>query len=182
MANIYCGNNALHPDLVNGTKILGSRYQCLRKGVGTGLNLPFDPDYGGPYAPIDNRRIYCGNAVDLPDGYDSMGNLAQCLQRGVGIGKLQRAQEEDDDSDDSDDSEDDSGLHTDGSFKKKKHSNILLYVIVAILVFIFLYLIKPSFVSFKDENNKVQINWKIFIFYYALIVFMIWILILMIFK
>ena len=165
MAQIYCGNNALHPDLVNGIKILGSRYQCLRKGIGTGLNLPLDPDYGGPYSPIDNRRIYCGNAAALPAGYDSMGNLSQCLQKGVGIGKLQRAQG-DDGGDSSDDSE------NDGYIKRNKN-NIWVRIIIAIIIFIFLYLWKPSFVTYLNEENQATIDWKMFALYYVLICFFI---------
>jgi hypothetical protein len=157
MAQIYCGNNSLHPDLVNGIKVLGSRYQCLRKGIGTGLNLPLDPDYGGPYAPIDNRRIYCGNAVVLPDGYDSMGNLSQCLQKGVGIGKLQRA--EDGFGDDSE---------NDGYIKRSRKS-IWIKIVIQIMIFIILYLWKPSFVTYLNEKNQVTIDWKMFLLYYFLI-------------
>jgi len=87
----YCGNNALFPDLLNGNKQLGTRYQCFKKGLGKGLNLPVDPNYNGPYNPIDPARVYCGNQNALPAGYDRMGNLSECLRKGIGVGKRQRA-------------------------------------------------------------------------------------------
>ena len=87
----YCGNNALFPDLLNGNKQLGTRYQCFKKGLGKGLNLPVDPNYNGPYNPIDPTRVYCGNQNVLPAGYDRIGNLSECLRKGIGVGKRQRA-------------------------------------------------------------------------------------------
>ena len=89
---IYCGNNRLFPDLVNGTLELGTRYKCLRKGYGKGFNMPVDPNYlNNQYDPIDRTRLYCGDNPDLPAGYDRHGNLVHCLQRGVGLGKKQKA-------------------------------------------------------------------------------------------
>jgi len=76
----YCGNNAY--ELEN--KRLGSRYDCFRKGVGVGLNLPIVPER---YEPIDRYRVYCGNARRLPEGYNVMGTRADCLRKGVGVGK-----------------------------------------------------------------------------------------------
>lgn len=76
----YCGNNAY--ELEN--KRLGSRYDCFRKGVGVGLNLPIVPER---YEPIDRYRVYCGNARRLPEGYNIMGTRADCLRKGVGVGK-----------------------------------------------------------------------------------------------
>jgi hypothetical protein len=76
----YCGNNAY--ELEN--KRLGSRYDCFRKGVGVGLNLPIVPER---YEPIDRYRVYCGNARRLPPGYNIMGTRADCLRKGVGVGK-----------------------------------------------------------------------------------------------
>ncbi len=49
----------------NGTKILGTRYQCLKKGIGKGLNEPI-LKYNNDYEPIENVRIYCGNGA-LPN-------------------------------------------------------------------------------------------------------------------
>jgi hypothetical protein len=81
----YCGNNAY--ELEN--KRLGSRYECFRKGVGVGLNLPIVPER---YEPIDRYRVYCGNARRLPQGYNVMGTRADCLRKGVGVGKKMAAE------------------------------------------------------------------------------------------
>ena len=42
MNGIYCGNNAKSVDILSGNKIIGTRYACMRKGIGKGLNLPVD--------------------------------------------------------------------------------------------------------------------------------------------
>lgn len=81
----YCGNNAY--ELEN--KRLGSRYECFRKGVGVGLNLPIVPER---YEPIDRYRVYCGNERRLPEGYNVMGTRADCLRKGVGVGKRMAAE------------------------------------------------------------------------------------------
>lgn len=93
MPNIYCGNNANHPELLNGTQILGDRYGCLRKGIGVGRGLPYDASYLNDYAPIDDTREYCGNNIDLPRQYDSFGTLKSCYTKGVGVGRRQKALE-----------------------------------------------------------------------------------------
>ena len=87
-AKFYCGNNNLH----NG-KPLGTRNQCLRIGVGLGKNLPCDTGYGGAYAPIDTRKVWCGEGKKMPGKYDIEGSTSMCLQKGVGIGKNIRAKE-----------------------------------------------------------------------------------------
>jgi hypothetical protein len=91
MVYTYCGNNRANLDLVSGKSVLGTRYKCMRKGIGMGLYLPYDAQFGNHYEPIDNTKVYCGNSDDLPIGYDRMGNLPNCLQKGVGVGKLQKA-------------------------------------------------------------------------------------------
>ena len=91
MNKIYCGNNALDPELLAGDIILGTRYTCLKRGIGQGLHLPLDQKYTRGYEPIDKRRIYCGNKAKLPKSYYSMGNLPQCLQKGIGIGKKKKS-------------------------------------------------------------------------------------------
>jgi len=87
MQATYCGNNALDRRLVDGSLVLGTRHGCMTKGIGKGRSMPVDNNYGGAYEPIDQRKIYCGANVNLPDGYDRMGNISQCLQKGIGIGK-----------------------------------------------------------------------------------------------
>jgi hypothetical protein len=158
MADIYCGNNALHPDIVDGIKIIGTRYQCLRKGIGRGFNLPLDPDYGGDYEPIDDRRMYCGNSNRLPNGYDIMGSPSKCLQKGVGIGKLKRFEEDSDE-------EFDGSLNINLKNTKNKY---LLFFVIDIIIFLIMYITKPSYITYKDvdKNNITKINWKLFVFYY----------------
>lgn len=84
---MYCGNNRNNPDVVSGEKKIGTRYDCFRRGIGVGKNLPFDPSYAVPYDPIDTFTVYCGKNKQLPSGYDKMGSLPQCLRKGIGVGK-----------------------------------------------------------------------------------------------
>ena len=88
---MYCGSNRLNPDVIAGNKVIGSRYQCLKKGIGQGLHMPVDLSYNNPYEPIDQRRFYCGNNPILPVEYDANGTLQQCFMKGVGVGRLQKA-------------------------------------------------------------------------------------------
>ena len=89
----YCGNNGNSPLLVanGGNRTLGSRHDCLRQGIGVGLNMPLDPSYLNPYNPINNTRYYCGNAAALPAGYDANGTLNMCHGIGIGVGRRKRA-------------------------------------------------------------------------------------------
>ena len=84
---IYCGNNSSNSDILSGKLSIGTRYTCMRKGIGKGIRMRVDKNYLDKYTPIDKRRIYCGTSKRLPDDYDSLGNLPQCLQKGIGIGK-----------------------------------------------------------------------------------------------
>ena len=157
MSTIYCGNNAANTELLSGNSILGTRYECLKKGIGRGMNMPLDPTYGGQYIPIDERKMYCGTKNDLPKDYDYMGNLPHCLQKGVGIGK---------------------GLIS--GFMGFKTSNeivvFIFFVVMSVIGFIVLYLTKPSFLVKKDKNN-ILIDWRkfmgIYIGYLLLLIFLI---------
>jgi hypothetical protein len=84
---MYCGNNALYTGLINGTSVLGTRYKCLRRGIGIGRRLPFDPIYLEPYAPLFVDKIYCGSSPTLPQGYSRFGSLYDCHRAGVAVGK-----------------------------------------------------------------------------------------------
>jgi hypothetical protein len=88
---MYCGNNLAHKKLMNGQLQLGTRYTCMRKGIGQGKSMPFDNSYLGEYIPIDDTKIYCGNGDILPAGYDRFGSLNQCLSKGIGIGIKKKA-------------------------------------------------------------------------------------------
>nr|QEA08331.1 putative protein 378R [Iridovirus Liz-CrIV] len=85
---LYCGNNARDEGLINGTKILGTRYQCLKKGIGKGLNEPI-LKYNNDYEPIENVRIYCGNGA-LPNNKDRFGTRDECLRKGFAVGQKQK--------------------------------------------------------------------------------------------
>ena len=87
--NIYCGNNALYPGLRDGTKILGSRYQCLKKGIGKGLREPLQ-NYNEDYAPVDDLKLFCGNGDVLPRNKDRLGTRGECLRKGFAVGQKQQ--------------------------------------------------------------------------------------------
>lgn len=88
---IYCGNNSLHPDVVNGNAIIGTKFRCLKKGYGAGFYGEIDLNFLNDYEPIDRRKIYCGNRQEVPEGYDRQGNLPSCFQKGFATGKKERA-------------------------------------------------------------------------------------------
>jgi hypothetical protein len=175
MGEIYCGNNAENKKLVDRRVTLGNRYHCLQKGIGRGLNQPKDPDYLGAYRPLDKRKMYCGKSTTLPDEYDLFGNLPQCLQKGVGIGKRKKAEEKD------------------SSFPFSSHSNfilktnnrkfipVIIFIILAVVIFTVLYLLKPDFLSTRDKNNVKHLNKTKFLVTYsviciilAFVIFLIW--------
>lgn len=91
---IYCGNNALHPDLTNGRAVIGSKHRCLRKGFGAGYYSAVDLNFLNEYRPIDDRKIYCGNKENVPEGYDRHGNSPSCFQKGFASGKRKKAMEQ----------------------------------------------------------------------------------------
>ena len=84
--NLYCGNNMLDIEVVNGNKVIGTRNKCLRMGFGAGYHSQINPNYRDDYEPIDRRKFYCGDKEYLPNGYDAIGNLPICLRKGYGIG------------------------------------------------------------------------------------------------
>jgi len=91
---IYCGNNKLHPDLLDHSKVIGTRHGCLRKGFGVGYYvLPTDSEMLGAYQAIDQRKIWCGNDDRLPEGYAFIGTNHMCYVKGVGAGKKKKATE-----------------------------------------------------------------------------------------
>lgn len=88
---MYCGNNRRNPQVRSGEKVIGTKYGCLKRGIGVGLGLPYDPEYSNRYVPVDGRKIYCGQAEELPQGYDLMGNNSMCYFKGVGVGRALKA-------------------------------------------------------------------------------------------
>lgn len=149
MSKIYCGNNALDPELVSGESALGTRYGCLRKGIGTGLALPVDPRYSGPYEPIDKSRIYCGKAAKKPKGYTRLGSLVHCLQKGVGMGRKMKA---------------------DSAFSAVNDSDYAPYLfetVVGLVLFFFIWRWRPSFILCKDTETGDRILWGRFLLLYV---------------
>lgn len=147
MPSIYCGNNSQDPELLSGRSVLGTRHGCMKKGFGRGFNMPYDPKFAGPYAPIDERRIYCGNSLEKPNDYDSLGSLAQCIQKGIGIGKRKRAEK--------------------GPRRfNKMIIPIIIFLIIAVGLFMYLYFSKPIIVTTKDSNNIDHIDWNKFMSFY----------------
>ena len=84
-AEIYCGNNSRDEGLLNGSKILGTRYQCLKKGVGKGLAEPVLV-HNLEYEPIEDYGSYCGLG-NLPENKLRFGTREECLRKGFGIGQ-----------------------------------------------------------------------------------------------
>lgn len=159
MPPIYCGNNAQDDQLLDGTRIIGTRYGCMKKGFGKGFNMSYDPKFAGPYTPIDKRRIYCGNNSEKPEGYDSMGSLSQCLQKGIGIGKRKR------------------GIlgYSPLGYSPSDYSPsdyffkiVVLFIVIEVVIFCYLYFSKPKIVTTKDRKNIQRINWSKFILIYLI--------------
>jgi hypothetical protein len=88
---MYCGNNRRNPKVRSGEQVIGTKYDCFRRGVGIGLNLPYDSSYSNRFVPVDERKIYCGTANELPAGYDLLGSNMMCMSKGIGVGKALKA-------------------------------------------------------------------------------------------
>ena len=154
MANIYCGNQTNFPGLISGTHILGTNYQCLRKGIGVGSNLPYDEKYTGVHMPVDGRKYYCGNSNVIPvaGGYSAIGSPSKCLAVGIGVGKAQRARR---------------GAPAFMYFIRYILPYII-FVVLAGVIFSVFYLVKPKFLTKKDQYSNDIIDWNKFIPYYLL--------------
>lgn len=153
--NLYCGNNANHPSLINGNKQVGNPKDCLNKGISVGFNMPYDKNYIVEYIPIDDTKVYCGNDENLPYEYDEFGSLKECFTRGIGIGKANKAR-----------------------FGYKNHI-FYNYIVPFLLFSLFfltisgvLYYNKPSFITYNDPNNTQnykKIDWSKFSLYLILL-------------
>lgn len=82
---MYCGDNVALPEDYD---VMGTRYRCLQKGVGTGMMLPNSrrDEFLARPRPPTTERLYCGNNEALPAGYTRFGRKSECLKKGVGIG------------------------------------------------------------------------------------------------
>ena len=148
---IYCGNNLNDPKLTYGTHNIGTRYQCLRKGIGVGINLPYDPSYSLPYRPIDGRKFYCGKSRHPPagGGYFAIGSPSKCLQKGVGIGKKQIANRRG------------GGGGSRFSFSNtnmSKFNPYIIFVIIITILSVSFYFIKPKIITKPDPKHPLNPN------------------------
>lgn len=93
---IYCGEEQIIPPEYD---TRGTRYECLRAGIGVGLHLEGRRPPGiledGTIIPRDPNRLkqYCGTKNVLPDGYDSFATNYTCLRKGVGVGLWKKYQQ-----------------------------------------------------------------------------------------
>lgn len=164
---IYCGNNLNDPKLTYRTHNIGTNYQCLRKGIQVGINLPYDPAYSRPYRPIDNRKFYCGKSRRLPRGseYFAIGSPSKCLQKGVAIGKKQIANRS-------------GGGGGSGSsrnyrfsfstIKIDKFNPYIIFLVVITILSVLFYFVKPKIITkpnpkYPMDSNKTLIDTKKFI-------------------
>lgn len=143
--SLYCGNNKLHSSVRSGNAVIGTRSECLRKGVGLGKYLPCNSEYNGPYEPIDNRKVWCGNSDRLPPGYDIVGTLPGCMQKGVGTGMRLKAR---------------------GCRGARRYTNkltkraVISFIFIMFVSFGVLYTLKPKVVF--DKKTK-KMKWGAFI-------------------
>lgn len=82
---VYCGDDLVLPEDYD---VFGTRYKCLRKGIGTGMvlsNNQRDAFLARQRQP-NPERVYCGNNGQLPGGFDRNGTLLECFKKGVGTG------------------------------------------------------------------------------------------------
>jgi hypothetical protein len=152
---MYCGNKANYTGIVTGTHYLGTYYQCMRRGIGVGRNLPYDVSYTGLHVPVDPRRYYCGNSLVPPidGGYYGVGSPSKCLSTGIGVGKSQRAS---------------MGAPYGMNFVRH-YLQYIIFLGMVCIIFSILYLTKPKFITIKDINNNDIIDWDKFIPYFLLL-------------
>lgn len=166
MTEIYCGNNKLSPRLE--TMRRGTKYECMKKGIGVALHMPVDEDFLGEYKPIDKRKTYCGNKTKLPKGYSIMGSPSKCLVKGIGVGKKIKA-ERGDMYDDNGGYEDDYAGYSPSYSRINTEAFALLCLVWSVSIFVFLYIQKPRIVSIRDTTTgKPRINWRKFSIVYGL--------------
>lgn len=81
MVKIYCGLEEKLDD--ENYDRIGTRYECLRKGIGVGLyKIRKKKKSSKKYRPDGS---YCGNKTQLPRGYTHFGSPYSCLRKGIGV-------------------------------------------------------------------------------------------------
>ena len=169
-----CSNNL---NAMRSAGILPSdNYKCLKRGIGVGKNMPYDPKYSMPYTPYDKRKWFCGKESNpVPTGYEGRGTNPMCFWKGVGVGKRKKAEEVAASGEDSfdqpyDESIADRVMHrrrTGFNFlvdKQYNKINILgicvINVILNVILMYILNLIRPNMFSSISINNKRVYNYK----------------------
>jgi hypothetical protein len=82
---IYCGDSRRLPQKYD---IMGTRYTCMKKGIGIGMNLPDESreEFINKPRVQKDEKAYCGNDLLLPENYTRFGTKKECLRKGVGVG------------------------------------------------------------------------------------------------
>jgi len=88
----FCGQENYLP---NGYKTFGTNYQCLKKGIGTGIAVTENQIKNGDTS-IRNKVLkrskkgkkYCGTKDTVPPGYRKRGDRYSCLKKGYGLGMM----------------------------------------------------------------------------------------------
>ena len=88
----FCGRENYLPQ---GYNTFGTNYQCLKKGIGTGIAITENKIKNGDTS-IRNKNLrrsrkgkkYCGTRDVLPDGYRKRGDRYSCLKKGYGLGMM----------------------------------------------------------------------------------------------
>lgn len=83
--DVYCGDSLILPDDYD---VMGTRNQCLKKGIGVGMGMS-DQQVNEIIAKpprVQTERLYCGNNEALSEGYTRFGTNYECMKIGVGVG------------------------------------------------------------------------------------------------
>ena len=88
----FCGKGKYLP---YGYKTFGTNYQCLKKGIGTGIVITEDKIANGDTSisqmvlkKSKKGKKYCGTGNTVPPGYRKKGDRYSCLKKGYGVGMI----------------------------------------------------------------------------------------------
>ena len=92
----FCGKGKYLP---NGYKTFGTNYECLKKGIGTGIAITQNKIANGDTAirnvvlkKSKKGQKYCGTNSTVPPGYRKRGDRYSCLKKGYGVGMIMTKQ------------------------------------------------------------------------------------------
>ena len=82
---MYCGDSHVLPEKYD---VMGTRFKCMRKGVGVGMVLGEDERLAflNKIRQPPTEKLYCGDNPTLPTGYTRFGKKTECMRKGVGVG------------------------------------------------------------------------------------------------